>query len=88
MESHAIDVRGVPLRWEEQGAGDPVILVHGIPTSPALWRHVVPLVEDVQVLAFEMLGYGESIPAGRQRDLSVGHQADYLLAWMDAVEID
>ncbi len=88
MESHTIDVRGVPLRWEAQGAGDPVVLLHGIPTSPVLWRHVVPLAENVQVLAFEMVGYGESIPAGRQRDLSVGHQADYLLAWMDAVEID
>lgn len=88
MESHTIDVLGVPLRWEAQGSGAPVILLHGIPTSPALWRHVVALVEDVQALAFEMVGYGESIPAGRQRDLSVGHQADYLLAWMDAVEID
>lgn len=33
------------MRWEEAGEGAPVVFLHGIPTSPALWRHVVPLVE-------------------------------------------
>jgi hypothetical protein len=28
----------------------------------------------MRVLAFEMTGYGQSIPAGRDRDLSVGAQ--------------
>jgi pimeloyl-ACP methyl ester carboxylesterase len=32
--------------------------------------------------------YGDSIPAGRERDLSVAHQTDYLLAGLDALEID
>ena len=88
MESHTVTVRGMPLRWMEQGSGPPVIFIHGIPTSPALWRHVIPLLDGVRCLAFEMVGYGDSIPAGRQRDLSVGHQADYLLAWMDELGID
>lgn len=35
-----------------------------IPTSPALWRHVLPLLPGLRVLAFEMTGYGQSIPAG------------------------
>ncbi len=29
-------------------------------------------------LAFEMVGYGDSIPAGRDREISVARQADYL----------
>lgn len=67
MESHHTTVRGVPLRWEEAGEGFPVVVLHGIPTAPALWRHVVPLVGDARSLAFEMVGYGESTPAGRER---------------------
>ncbi len=29
------------MSWLEQGEGTPVILLHGIPTSPELWRHVL-----------------------------------------------
>jgi pimeloyl-ACP methyl ester carboxylesterase len=69
--------------WVQAGAGFPVVLVHGIPTSPALWRHVLPRVRGGRLLAFEMVGYGDSIPAGRDRDILVARQADYLLAWLD-----
>lgn len=79
------DVGGIPMGWEESGAGTPVVLVHGIPTSPRLWRHVVPRLEGVRALAWEMVGYGESIPAGQGRDLSVAAQAEYLVRWLDAL---
>jgi pimeloyl-ACP methyl ester carboxylesterase len=82
-------VAGVPVRWLEQdGQGIPVVLVHGIPTSPTLWRHVLPRLAGLRVLAFEMTGYGGSIPAGRESDISVGAQADRLLAWLDELGID
>lgn len=28
---HERAVAGIPMRWEEQGVGMPVVLVHGIP---------------------------------------------------------
>lgn len=65
-----------------------MVFIHGIPTSPDLWRHVIPKVDNARVLAFEMVGYGESIPQGNDRDISVGRQADYLLSWLTALEID
>jgi pimeloyl-ACP methyl ester carboxylesterase len=77
------DVGGVPVRWLEQGSGTPVVLVHGIPTSPTLWRHVLPLLPDVRCLALEMVGFGESIPAGAGRDISLAAQAGYLLDWLE-----
>lgn len=70
------------MSWIEQGDGAPVILVHGIPTSPELWRKVVPMLPGVRVLAWEMVGYGQSITEGRALDISVARQADYLAAWM------
>jgi pimeloyl-ACP methyl ester carboxylesterase len=70
------------MSWLEQGEGLPVILLHGIPTSPELWRYVMPQLSGVRVLAWEMVGYGMSIEAGRARDLSVTSQAEYLAAWM------
>lgn len=70
------------MRWEEAGEGEPVVFVHGIPTSPRLWRHVVPRIEGARSLAWEMVGYGGSIQEGVGRDISVGRQADYLADWM------
>ncbi len=75
------------MSWIEQGEGIPVVLVHGIPTSPELWRNVVPLLRGVRVLAWEMVGYGLSIAEGRSRDISVGQQAYYLASWMQHLGI-
>ena len=73
------------IRWEERGEGRPAVFVHGIPTSPRLWRHVISRVQDARCLAWEMVGYGGSIREGWDRDISVGRQADYLAAWMREV---
>lgn len=84
-------IGGLPMRWLEANGGSPgppIVLLHGIPTSPELWRHVIPLLEGHRVLAWEMVGYGDSIPAGVHRDLSVARQAGYLLAWLDHLGID
>lgn len=80
----AQDIRMV---WFESGAGVPVVLVHGIPTSPALWRHVIPRLPGVRSIAWEMVGYGSSRVQGRGRDISVGKQADYLAAFLDELGI-
>jgi len=77
------EVLGIRMRWLEQGAGIPVVLLHGLPTSPALWREVMPLLPNARCLAWELVGYGDSIPEGRGRDISLGAQADYLAAWID-----
>jgi pimeloyl-ACP methyl ester carboxylesterase len=70
------------MRWEEHGEGLSVVLIHGIPTSPTLWRNVVPRLTGARCLAWEMVGYGGSIPEGG-RDISVSAQAGYLANWLD-----
>jgi pimeloyl-ACP methyl ester carboxylesterase len=87
MVSKSLSVQGVAMRWEEEGEGFPIVLVHGIPTSPALWRHVVPRLHG-RSMAWEMVGYGQSIRQGEGRDLSVARQAEYLLAWLDGVGVE
>lgn len=57
-------------RCAEHGTGIPVILIGGIHTSPRLWRHVLPLVKG-RCLAWEMPGYGSSIPKGSAMDLGL-----------------
>lgn len=80
MESRTVDVNGIRMRLEEQEEDQPAIFIHGIPTSPRLWRHVIPRLRAARALAWEMVGYGASIEEGRGRDISVAKQADYLAA--------
>lgn len=87
MEEKVGTVNGNTVRWLERGTGRPVVLVHGIPTSPRLWRRVMPLVQG-RTLAWEMTGYGTSIEEGENRDLSLRAQAGYLLDWIDSLQLD
>ena len=88
MEASAARVDGVRVRWEEAGEGPPAVFVHGIPTSPRLWRRVLPLLPGVRCLAWEMVGYGGSMREGRDRDISVARQAEYLARWMRQAGLD
>lgn len=87
MMERTARVSDIDMRWLETGSGFPVVLIHGIPTSPELWRHVVPQLEGCRVLAWEMVGYGESMAAGEGEDLSISKQADYLASWLNSLEI-
>jgi len=88
MASQQKIVEGVAMRWEETGQGATVVFIPGIPTSPARWRRVLPLVAGARCLAWEMVGYGRSIGEGAGRDLSVARQAGYLHAWLDAIGVE
>lgn len=37
-----IDVRGVRMAYVDEGAGDPIVLVHGNQSSSYQWRNVIP----------------------------------------------
>ena len=88
MKSRTADVGGIRMRWEEEGEGPPVVFIHGIPTSPRLWRHVIPGVQGARSMAWEMVGYGASIEEGWDRDISVAKQADYLASWVREVGME
>jgi pimeloyl-ACP methyl ester carboxylesterase len=87
QEQH-VEAKGTQFRYLESGSGRPVVLIHGIPTSAELWRHVMPLVRGVRLLAWEMVGYGRSWGEGDQRDISVKAQAGYLIDWLDEMGIE
>ncbi len=44
----------------DQGQGEPVVLMHGIPTSSYLYRKMIPLIaaEGLRAIAFDFLGMG------------------------------
>ncbi|MDJ0611618.1 MAG: alpha/beta hydrolase [Kiloniellales bacterium] len=74
-------VAGRRIAWAAFGSGEPVVLVHGTPSSSYIWRNVVPgLVEaGHKVHLFDLLGFGASErPSDRAVDTSVSGQVPIL----------
>jgi haloalkane dehalogenase len=60
-------VNGRRLAYAEVGAGRPLVLLHGNPTSSYLWRNVVPhLAGSGRVIVPDLIGHGDSekLPPG------------------------
>jgi len=75
------------MAYVDTGAGDPVVFLHGNPTSSYLWRNVIPHVADrARCLAPDLIGMGDSgkSPAGAYR---FADHARYLDAWLEAVGV-
>ena len=57
-----VTIRGKRMAYHERGSGDPVLFLHGNPTSSYLWRNVIPGVcqGDVRCVAPDLIGMGDS----------------------------
>ena len=54
-------VQGHRLSHVEMGQGDPIVLLHGNPTSSYLWRDVMPPLAALgRVIAPDLIGHGDS----------------------------
>ena len=87
------DVGGKKIAYVEAGEGDPIVLLHGNPTSSYLWRNVIPELEGKgRVIAPDLIGQGDSgkLPASdgpeRYTFLSVYHYLDGLLQAIGAAD--
>lgn len=59
--SHYTQVNNLRIHYLEAGEGDPVLLIHGFPTSSHLWRNVMPeLAKTHRAIAIDLPGYGLS----------------------------
>ncbi|MBI4627610.1 MAG: haloalkane dehalogenase [Candidatus Rokubacteria bacterium] len=80
-----VRVLDTELAYVDTGAGDPVVFLHGNPTSSYLWRNVIPHVAGAgRCLAPDLVGMGESgkAPGGAY---AFADHARYLDAWFDAL---
>jgi len=73
------------IAYVDVGTGDPIVLLHGNPTSSYLWRNVIPHLEGLgRCLAPDLIGMGDSGPALGGRYTFADH-ARYLDAWFEAL---
>jgi pimeloyl-ACP methyl ester carboxylesterase len=61
IEHHHARLSGVALHYVTAGAGEPVVLLHGWPSTWYEWRHVIPLLATRhRVIAPDLRGLGDS----------------------------
>ena len=84
-ERHRVRVLDSEMTYVDVGRGDPIVFLHGNPTSSYLWRNVIPHVTGQgRCLAPDLIGMGASGPAPAGSYRFVDH-ARYLDAWFEAL---
>ena len=71
MQVSKIQVLGKTIAYREMGAGYPIVLLHGNPTSSYLWRDVMPALAPLgRVITPDLIGHGDSdkLPASEGDD--------------------
>ncbi|MEM7126801.1 MAG: haloalkane dehalogenase [Chloroflexota bacterium] len=86
-ETQFVEVNGSQMAYVEAGEGDPILFLHGNPTSKYLWRNIMPHLEGQgRVIAPDLIGMGES----DKPDIGytfVEH-AEYVQGFIDAMELE
>ncbi len=83
--SKTVVVHGKSMAYVEMGQGDPIVLLHGNPTSSYLWRNIMPHLETHgRCIAPDLIGMGrsdklENSGANRYRLVEHRHYLDGLL---------
>jgi haloalkane dehalogenase len=89
-DNHArrrVSVRDSEMSYVTVGSGDPIVFLHGNPTSSYLWRNVMPFVSDLGwCLAPDLVGMGQSGASASGAYRFLDH-ARYLDAWFEALDL-
>ena len=90
MDAHPrrrVAVLDTEMSYVDTGHGDPIVFLHGNPTSSYLWRNIIPyLSTHGRCLAPDLVGMGQSGKSPAQAYRFVDH-AHYLDAWFEALNL-
>jgi len=61
FKSNYVEVNGSKMHYVDEGSGDPILFLHGNPTSSYLWRNIIPyLTTHGRCIAPDLIGMGKS----------------------------
>ena len=83
---HSTKLNGLRLFWVEAGAGEPLILLHGLGDSHRTWRRLAPLLAPrYRVLLPDLAGHGLS---GRpDAPYTLDWHVEVVAEWMDRIGV-
>tara|TARA_R110002110_G_scaffold18688_5_gene78312 strand:- start:1119 stop:2003 length:885 start_codon:yes stop_codon:yes gene_type:complete len=90
LPKKTVTISGRSMAYTEMGEGDPILFLHGNPTSSYLWRNIMPHLKDRgRCIAPDLIGMGDSDklePSGPQRYTFREHRR-FLDAFLEAVGV-
>jgi haloalkane dehalogenase len=87
FESRYADVLGSRMHYVDVGEGDPIVFLHGNPTSSYLWRNIIPHLQGQgRCIAPDLIGMGKSDKP--DLDYTYDDHYRYLCAFIDGLELD
>jgi len=84
-------VNGLTMAYVEEGEGDPIVFLHGNPTSSYLWRNVMPhLADQGRVIAPDLIGMGDSdkLPVSGPDSYTFVEHRGYLDGLLDQLDLN
>ncbi|WP_166109217.1 haloalkane dehalogenase [Pseudoalteromonas sp. Z9A5] len=79
------------MAYVDEGQGDPIVFLHGNPTSSYLWRNVMPYLESKgRLIAIDMIGMGDSQKLDNTTDssYSLAENSKYTFALLEALGVN
>jgi len=81
-----VDILGSQMAYVDKGAGDPILFLHGQPTSSYLWRNIMPALEGQgRVIAPDNIGFGKSDQP--DLDYTFGDHYRYIEAFIEQLDL-
>ena len=83
-------VLGQEMAYVEVGSGDPIVFLHGNPTSSYLWRNIIPYVQEPgRCIAPDLIGMGDSdkLPNSGPNSYTFVEHRRYLDALLEALDV-
>lgn len=83
-------VHGKKMAYIDEGQGDPILFLHGNPTSSYLWRNIMPYLEGRgRLIAPDMIGMGDSqkLDNSGPQSYTYVEQRKYLFSLLEALGV-
>ena len=90
-EKQYAEIEGLQMAYVDVGEGDPIVFLHGNPTSSYLWRNVMPHLEGRgRLIAPDLIGMGDSekLPDSGETSYRFVEHRKYLHALLDHLGVD
>ena len=84
----SVKVLNSEISYVETGEGDPIVFLHGNPTSSYLWRNIIPYLSPYgRCLAPDLVGMGQSGKSPSQSYRFI-HHVYYMDEWFKALNLE
>jgi haloalkane dehalogenase len=86
---HYVEINGLRIHYVDEGKGETVLCLHGVPTWSFLYRKMVPILATKhRVIAMDFVGFGRSDKFTERDEYSFQMHMDMLAGFIKALALD